>query len=148
MTEHVAIKVAKVEEEAKLPTLKHSGDAGVDFYSLFDTIIPPHSYKIVRTGITVKIPNRFNGLLKPKGRNNHLVGAGVIENTYQGEILFKIFNPTDVQQVFAKGDAVGQLVLIPALSPIPLESDIEEIHTKRTSRNRTGGIVTQQGDIE
>lgn len=143
MTRHVAIRVAKVDGEAKVPTLKHKGDAGIDFYALYDTIIPPNSYKVVQTGITVEFPSEYHGLLKPKGRNNHLVGAGVIENTYQGEVLFKLFNPTDRQKVFKKGEAVGQLILIPALSPIPTETPLSKIHKEETKRKGTGGIVQQ-----
>ena len=143
MTEYVELKVAKLEESAVIPTLKHEGDAGIDFYCLFDTIIQPNAYKIVRTGITVELPPKYHGLLKPKGKNNHLVGAGVIENTYQGEILFKIFNPTKYQQVFAKGDAIGQMILILAISPVPLEVSGEEIHEEKTIREDTGGIVKQ-----
>jgi len=146
MTLHVILRVAKVKADAKLPTRKYSGDAGMDFYCLFDTIIPPHKFKVVRTGITVEIGEGYHGLLKPKGGNSHLVGAGVIENTYQGEILFKIFNPTDEQRVYAKGDAIGQMVLIPAYSPMPVECAVKDIHNNITDRESSGGIVKQLGE--
>ena len=144
MTTKVQVKIARLAKEAILPTLKHEGDAGMDFYCLYDTIIKPNKYKVVQTGITVEIPKEYNGILKAKGRNNHIVGAGVVENTYQGEILFKIFNPTDEQRVFKKGTAVGQMILIPAVSPIPLEVDELEIHNDITIRQGTGGIVEQR----
>ena len=141
MTENVEIGVAKLEKEAILPTLKYEGDAGIDFYCLYDIIIPSFKYKVVQTGITVSIPKEYHGILKAKGINNHIVGAGVVENTYQGEILFKIFNPTDEQRVFKKGTAIGQMILVPAVSPIPLEIDKKEIHKDKTTRQGTGGIV-------
>lgn len=144
MTVKVVLKVAKLEEDAKLPEVKHDGDAGMDFYCLYDTIIAPHTYKIVRTGITVEIGVNYHGILKPKGGNNHLVGAGVIENTYQGEVLFKLFNPTDEQRVYKKGTAIGQMILIPALSPMPVEFDLEDMHERETARKDTGGIVKQK----
>jgi len=144
MTRNTEVKVARLDKEATLPTLKHEGDAGMDFYCLYDTIIKPNKYKVVQTGITVEIPKEYNGILKAKGRNNHIVGAGVVENTYQGEILFKLFNPTEEQRVFKKGTAVGQMILIPAVSPIPLEVDELEIHNDTTTRQGTGGIVEQR----
>ena len=144
MTVHEVLKVAKVDVEAKLPTRKYEGDAGMDFYCLYDTIIQPFGYKIVQTGITVELPSNYHGILKPKGRNNHLVGAGVVENSYQGEILFKLFNPTNEQRVFKKGTAIGQMILISAYSPIPLEVKLEEIHENKTIREGTGGIVEQR----
>jgi len=143
MTKYIELKVAKLEESAVVPTLKHKGDAGIDFYCLFDTIIEPNTYKVVRTGITVELPSEYHGLLKPKGKNNHLVGAGVIENTYQGEILFKIFNPTKHKQPFSKGTAIGQMILIPAISPVPIEVSGEDVHEEKTIREDTGGIVKQ-----
>jgi len=144
MTAHVGIKAFKLDKEAKLPTLKHEGDAGMDFYCLYDTIIPSLRYKVIQTGITVEIPNEYHGILKAKGRNNHVVGAGVVENTYQGEVLFKVFNPTDEQRVFKKGTAIGQMILIPAVSPIPLEVEEDEIHNNKSIRQGTGGIVEQR----
>ena len=148
MTVDVKIRVARLEEEAVLPTLKHDGDAGVDFYCLYDTIIAPNKFKIVRTGVTVEFPENYHGLLKPKGSSNHLVGAGVIESSYQGEILFKLFNPTDEQRVFRSGDAIGQMILIPSISPIPIETSLKEIHENKTKRSDTGGIVEQIEEYE
>jgi len=144
MTVKIEMKVSKIDKEATLPTLKHEGDAGMDFYCLYDTIIQPFGYKVVQTGVTVEIPKEYHGILKAKGRSNHIVGAGVVENTYQGEILFKLFNPTDEQRVFKKGTAIGQMILIPAVSPIPLEVDELEIHNDITIRQGTGGIVEQR----
>jgi len=144
MTVHVAMKVAKLDKKAKLPTLKYEGDAGMDFYCLYDTIIQPFGYKVVQTGITVELGHKYHGILKAKGKSVHVVGAGVVENTYQGEILFKIFNPTDEQRVFKKGTAIGQMILIPAYSPIPLEFKLDEIHNSKTVREGTGGIVEQR----
>ena len=144
MTLHVVFKVAKVDSEAKLPTRKHEGDAGIDFYCLYDTIIQPFGYKVVQTGITVELSPDYHGILKPKGKNNHLVGAGVIENSYQGEILFKLFNPTEERRVFKKGTAIGQMILIPAFSPMPVEFELEQLHESKTIREGTGGIVEQR----
>ena len=43
--------------------------------------------------MTVEIPAGYVGLVKPKGRNDHLLGAGVVDAGYQGEILVKVVNP-------------------------------------------------------
>jgi len=144
MAKTVEVNVAKTNIEAKLPTLKHEGDAGMDFYCLFDTLIYANTYKVVRTGITVELPSDYNAILKPKGGSDHLLGAGVIEHTYQGEILFKIFNPLGREKVFTRGDAVGQMILIPAVSPLPLEVAFDDIHEEETDRKDSGGIVDQR----
>lgn len=120
------------------PTRKYEGDAGIDFYASGDYVIKPLTYKTVKTHVTVRLPENCNGLLKPKGVSGYLIGAGVIENTYQGEILFKLFNTTDETLVIRHGDPVGQMILIPALSPEPVKA--KNIHPTSTIRGKTGGI--------
>jgi dUTP pyrophosphatase len=137
------IRIARLRPEAVLPTRKHLADAGLDFYAVAAVEIPPHSFSIVPTGVTIEIPEGFVGLLKPKGRANHLLGAGVVDAGYQGEILIKVANVTDVQLRFAAGEAVGQLVLVPVLTPAVEEVNVQEIHVDKSTRGGAGGIVEQ-----
>jgi dUTP pyrophosphatase len=138
-----SIKIARLRPEALLPTRKHAADAGLDLYAVEPTEIPPHSFGIVPTGITIEIPEGCVGLLKPKGRSNHLLGAGVVDAGYQGEILIKVANPTGEVILFAAGDAVGQLILLPVLTPAVAEVAREDIHVQKSTRGETGGIVEQ-----
>lgn len=137
------LHVARLRADARLPTRKHPEDAGLDFYAAETTRIAPFSFGIVPTGITVHIPAGLVGLLKPKGRSNHLIGAGVVDAGYQGEILIKVANPTAEELVFQPGDAVGQLLLIPVVTPPVEELSLEEIHRQRSPRSGSGGIVEQ-----
>lgn len=136
-----ALVVAKLEEDAILPTRKHDGDAGVDFYALHDVLIGPGQMRVVRTGITVQLPYHYFGLLKPKSSSDQFIGAGVIDPDYQGEILFKIHNPHDDATSFLAGQPVGQMVLIPIVRPSVVEVGIDEIHQEETERGATGGIA-------
>jgi len=135
------IKMARLDERAIVPVRKHWDDAGLDFCALHDTLIPSMEYKTVGTGITVEMPSGFFGLLKPKGGNNHLVGAGVVDQGYQGEIMFKIFNPTKDTMSFSAGQPIGQMVLIPVIRPTPVEVSLDEVHKEMTERANTGGIL-------
>jgi len=137
------IRVARLRDDALIPTRKHSEDAGMDFYAVEKVDVPVHGYAIVPTGITVEIPAGFVGLLKPKGRANHLLGAGVVDAGYQGEILIKVANLTDTVLPIERGDAVGQMIIIPVVTPAVEESALSEIHTQKSTRAGTGGIVTQ-----
>ncbi|OJX38062.1 MAG: hypothetical protein BGO78_08500 [Chloroflexi bacterium 44-23] len=137
------IKVAKLSEEAKLPTRKHPQDAGLDFYSVAAMTIPAHSHAIVPTGITIEIESGFVGLLKPKGASNHLLGAGVVDAGYQGEILIKVVNPSSNELIINKGDAIGQMLILPILTPAVEEINLAEIHHSQTQRSDGGGIVSQ-----
>ena len=137
------IRIARLRPDAILPIRKHPADAGLDVYAVETIAIAPHSFAIVPTGVTVEIPDGYVGLLKPKGRNNHLLGAGVVDAGYQGEILVKVANLTDQPLVFEPGDAVGQLVILPVLTPAVEEVEQAVIHTQKTTRGGAGGIVSQ-----
>ena len=133
------IKVKKLDKEAKIPTRKFLTDAGMDVYSLEDIIIPPHSLQVVRTGVTVDFPNSTVALIWPKSRANFLVGAGVIDNPYQGEILVKITNILDKELKIEKHQGIAQIVIVPVLCP-PIE-EVDKIHQEKSERGETGGIV-------
>ena len=77
----------------------------------------------------------------PKSRNNHLLGAGVIDAGYQGEIQIKISNIKDEPLEIGYGQAVGQMLIIPIETPEIEEIDIAEIHSKVSERGATGGIL-------
>jgi dUTP pyrophosphatase len=135
--------VARLRPDAYLPTRKHPEDAGLDFYAVDPVTVGPFSISIVPTGITVEIPPGMAGLLKPKGSSNHLVGAGVVDAGYQGEILIKVANPTTDPIEFKPGDPIGQMVLLPVVTPQVEETSLDEIHSRRSARSGSGGIVDQ-----
>lgn len=137
------ILVARLRPDAVIPTRKHPQDAGMDFYAAQDVHIAPRSQAIVPTGITIEIPTGYAGLLKPKGGNNHLLGAGVVDAGYQGEILIKIFNPLDSPLQVQKGAAIGQMLIIPVETPLIAEVDLNALHQQRSRRSGGGGIVNQ-----
>lgn len=135
------IKIAKLQKEAILPVRKHPDDAGIDFFAAEPLEIPAHSFGIVKTGITVEIPKGFVGLMMPKSRNDHLLGAGVIDAGYQGEIQIKVANMKDKPLIIEYGKAVGQMLLVPIETPAVEEISLDEIHQKKSARGATGGIL-------
>lgn len=140
-----SLRIARLRPDATLPTRKHPEDAGLDIYAVEAVTIAPHSFAIISTGITVEIPRGLVGLLKPKGRNNHLLGAGVVDAGYQGEILVKVANTTARHMTFLPGDAIAQLILIPVFTPPVVEVTPDEIHPQKTARAGSGGIVSEFG---
>ena len=135
------IKAAKMRKDAIIPTRKHPADAGIDFYAVEPLTIAPHSFGVVKTGITVEIPDGFAGIMKPKSRNNHLLGAGVIDAGYQGEIQIKIANIADEELKIEYGQAVGQMLILPVFTPAVVEIPYDEIHQIVSERGATGGIL-------
>lgn len=135
------IKAAKLRDDAIIPTRKYPKDAGIDFYAVESQTIAPHSFGIIKTGITVEIPDGFVGIMKPKSRNDHLLGAGVIDAGYQGEIQIKLANISDKPLHIEYKQAVGQMVILPVVTPVVKEVLLEEIHTEISERGATGGIL-------
>lgn len=138
------MRFARIYDDAVSPTRKHSTDAGIDFYAHGDYVLHPVSYKIINTGVTVEIPDGYFGLLKPKGRNNHLVGAGVIDQDYQGEVMVKLFNPTSERYTVRHGQPIAQLIILPCVFVGLSEVPLEEIHQEETERGTSGGIHGQE----
>jgi dUTP pyrophosphatase len=135
------LKVAKLHDSAILPERNHATDAGLDFYALRNTFVKSDHMKVVHTGITMEIPPAYFGLLKPKSGSDFLIGAGVVDSGYQGEILFKVYNYKERNVVIRAGDPIGQMVLIPMIFPYVTEVHIDDIHTDETDRGIEGGIV-------
>jgi len=142
------IKVSKLHWDAILPTRKHPTDAGLDLYAYttdtqgFSFISLPYlEFIIIHTGIRIEIPKGYVGQIWPKSRSNFLIGAGIIDEGYQGEILVKLLNVD--QQYIQQGDPIAQLVLVPVVTPEVQEVLNAELFTEASDRGETGGILTQ-----
>lgn len=140
------ITCAKLYDDAVLPTRKHPDDAGIDLYAYSSKggaqFVSENSTGVIHTGVTFNIPKGYFGLIKAKSKSNFLVGAGVVDAGYQGEILVKIFTGK-LSETFITGDPVAQLLILPCETPAIKEVSKEEIHKEVTYRGATGGILTE-----
>jgi dUTP diphosphatase len=116
----VQLPVAKLKDEAKLPTRAHGGDAGLDLYACEAGHIGPGERWGIGTGIAVEIPAGHAGLVLPRSglAREHgiaLVNSpGLIDSGYRGELRVLLLN-TDPAETFRveAGDRIAQLVLVP-----------------------------------
>jgi dUTP pyrophosphatase len=141
------IKVAKLYSDALLPSRKHPTDSGLDLYFYREgnlgVIIKPGDIYIAKTGVTVEIPKGFFGWITNKSRNDFLIGGGIVDESFQGQLLVKIMNVTN-KEIFIESDqAIAQLLIIPVEIPNILESPLREIHKIQTERGEDGGICSQ-----
>jgi dUTP pyrophosphatase len=124
----VELPVARLTEDARLPTRAHPGDAGVDLHAAETARIEPGQRATVRTGIAVEIPDDHAGLVLPRSglaarHGIALVNApGLIDSGYRGEIRVLLLN-TDPDEAFEiePGDRIAQLVLAPIAVAEPIE---------------------------
>lgn len=144
------LEIYRFTDRILFPTRKLPTDAGIDFYANGDHVLLPHGYTIVRTGIIINLPPDTVMLLFPKSKNNWLVGAGVVDWTYEGEILVKLFNPTDKLIHVPNLSAICQGVILNAYFPSIKAVDSLEDFTDfgKGNRGATGGIVSQlKGEV-
>src|SRR5215212_6374232 len=86
------IPIRRLVPEAGMPERAHSGDAGYDLRSVETVDLAPGSRALVRTGISVAIPEGYAGLVLPRSglavrHGISLVNTpGLIDSGYRGEI--------------------------------------------------------------
>jgi len=119
------VRFKKVHPDAVTPSYSKIGDAGLDLTAVSNV----HADKYVEyaTGIAIEIPEGYVGLLMPRSSvtDKNMVlknSVGVIDSNFRGEmkVRFKAFSHHTFgtkkiyDDVYKKGDRVGQLVIVPA----------------------------------
>ncbi len=123
------LPVAKLKDEARIPTRAHEGDAGLDLYACEAAHIGPGERWSVGTGVGVEIPKGHAGLVLPRSglARDHgiaLVNApGLIDSGYRGELRVLLLN-TDPAETFRvePGERIAQLLITPIATPEPVET--------------------------
>ncbi|MDP8946387.1 MAG: dUTP diphosphatase, partial [Actinomycetota bacterium] len=84
--------------EAGMPERAHLGDAGYDLRSVERADLAPGARALVRTGISIAIPEGYAGLVLPRSglavrHGISLVNTpGLIDSGYRGEIRVPLIN--------------------------------------------------------
>ena len=113
-----------LDEGAFAPEYAHITDAGMDFRTPKVVRVPEHSSAIIDTGVHLQIPNNYVGFLKSKSGLNvkhSILSEGVIDCGYTGSIVTKLYNHSNTDYVFQKGDKITQLVILPCATGALLE---------------------------
>jgi dUTP pyrophosphatase len=127
----MTLRIARLDERARLPIRAHDGDAGLDLYALGDAVLEPGARASVPTGIAVEIPPGHAGLVLPRSglaarHGISVVNApGLIDAGYRGEVRVLLLN-TDRDHAFeiTAGDRIAQLVLVRVELSTPVEVDV------------------------
>jgi len=130
----------KLHPDAVKPKFGKPGDAGADLVATSRDLSTPGQI-VYGTGLAVEIPEGMVGLVFPRSsvRNFDLIMAnsvGVIDSGYRGEIIvtFNVKNRSDIQKVYAEGDRIAQLVIV----PVPLITYAETQELSETNRGTEG----------
>ena len=105
----------KLDYGAYMPERAHDVDAGADLRTPEKVIVGPHSDITIDTGVHIEIPRGYFGKLESKSGLNVKYGivscGGVIDAGYTGSIAVKLYNLSDHEHVFEKGDKIVQLII-------------------------------------
>jgi dUTP pyrophosphatase len=122
------LHIKRLTETAKLPTRATDGSAGYDLYAdEFVTLPSHHGQRLVSTGIAVAIPAGCCGQIWPRSgmdvKAQVTRGAGLIDWDYRGEVKVLLINRGAQHHGVRRGDRIGQLVILPILTPEVVEVD-------------------------
>jgi len=109
------IKIKKTSKDAIIPTQGSDYAAGYDLYSSEEGSIPAECRLLIKTNISICIPEGYYGRIAPRSglayKNGIDVMAGVIDSDYRGDVGVILYN-TDIKEFeFRKGDRIAQLII-------------------------------------
>lgn len=106
----------KLDEKAFMPTRAHSTDAGLDIRARDTQVVPAKESAIFHTGVHVVLPEGTAGILISKSGLNtkhDITSTGLIDESYRGEIVVKLYNHGGYDYTVEAGDKISQLVVVP-----------------------------------
>ena len=127
----------QLDKQALMPVRAHDTDAGLDLLSPVDTVIPAHGAVTVDTRVHIELPPNTAGFLKSKSGLNVKYGItseGVIDVGYNGSIVCKLYNHSNMDYEIKRGDKITQLVVMKI--DIPELNVVDEF--KKTERGNGG----------
>lgn len=148
------LNVKKTHLDAKLP-YKENGNACYDISCVYNDdytdkdengtffILKSGERKIFSTGLILYFPTGYHGKLRPRSGLAAKYGidvmAGMIDNSYQGELKVILINTGNKEYKIYSGDRICQLKLEKDITLDVLEvKDTEEIGTTTRGQNGFG----------
>ena len=137
----MVLKIKKLTSNAIIPTYGTEFSAGADLYSTENLTIKPGEMVLVKTGLSMEIPNGYVGLIYARSglaTKRGLAPAnkvGVIDSDYRGEIMVALYNHSKQEQIVQDGERVAQIVITPYL-----KVDYQEVEELESTIRGKGGF--------
>lgn len=129
-----------LDEGAYMPERAHYADAGLDLRTPYNAVIPPMGSATIDTGVHIEIPPWYFGKLESKSGLNikHSVVSlgGVIDSGYTGSIVVKLYNLSDKEYWFKKGDKIVQLII----QPCCIVTELNQVYYMAETERGDGGF--------
>jgi dUTP pyrophosphatase len=142
VTKPVKIKCQAKDREL-LPVYSTPGAAGADLRAHVQEpiVIPPHTAKLIPTGLFFEIPPGFEVQVRPrsglalKNQITVLNSPGTVDSDYRGELQVILMNHSDVDFVVTAGMRIAQMVVASCL-----QAQFVEVEELAASERGVGGF--------
>lgn len=139
----IYIKRLRENRPVSLPRYMTGGSSGMDLVASLekDVILEPGERKLISTGISVAIPEGFEGQVRPRSglaiqKGIGLVnGPGTIDADYRGEIGVLLINFGKKPFTVHDGDRIAQMVISQVFRPV-----LEEVEDLPPTQRQGGGF--------
>lgn len=117
------LKILKLSPEAIVPQYAHKDDSGMDLFAINDLVLKSGEHKLVKTGISIELPENTEAQIRPRSgmalKNGITVlnTPGTIDEGYRGEIGIILINHSKEDFQITKGMKIAQMVIMPVLKP-------------------------------
>ena len=135
------LKFKKLHENAIIPTYGTKYSAGFDFYCIEDLEIKSFETAIVKTGLSVEIPQDYFMSIVPRSSTGFKTplrlanSVGIIDSDYRGELGLIFTNTNRESFQIKKGDRLAQGFLSPIIN-----FEIQEVQELSETERGSGGI--------
>jgi dUTP pyrophosphatase len=139
----IHIKRLKKDHPISLPQYMTEGSSGMDLFASLEkeVTLEPGERKLIPTGISVAIPEGFEGQIRPRSglavqKGIGIVnGPGTIDADYRGEIGVLLINFGKEPFTIRHGDRIAQMVISQVF-----RATLEEVDDLPPSRRQEGGF--------
>ena len=103
-----------------MPVRIHDNDAGADVFAPYDIKLQPNSVYPLPLGFGLELPNGLAGFIFPRSglsKRGIVCELPPIDSGYRGEIHAIISNIGNETYEIEEGERIGQLVIMPVLTP-------------------------------
>jgi len=139
----IHIKRLKKDHPISLPQYMTEGSSGMDLFASLgkEVTLAPGERKLIPTGISVAIPEGFEGQIRPRSglaiqKGIGIVnGPGTIDADYRGEIGVLLINFGKEPFTIRDGDRIAQMVISQVF-----RATFEEVDDLPATRRQEGGF--------
>jgi dUTP pyrophosphatase len=137
------VKRLKKDHQVFLPQYMTEGSSGMDLYASLEkeVTLEPGERRLIPTGISVAIPEGFEGQIRPRSglaiqKGIGIVnGPGTIDADYRGEIGVLLINFGKEPFTIRNGDRIAQMVICQVF-----KVHLEEVDDLPATQRQGGGF--------